>query len=162
VPIVVGVDGSHESKQALRWALSEARLRRTPVHAVWVWHLPVELGPSIGPILPQVYEPDDPDRDAELRRRIEQQLDAVVAEVARELPEAADVHIEQSVVVGHAADMLVEAASGQELLVVGSRGRGGFAGLLLGSVSQACAHHAPCPVVIVRAAETDDGSSALR
>jgi nucleotide-binding universal stress UspA family protein len=62
----------------------------------------------------------------------------------------ADIRIEQEVVEGHPANALVQAARGEELLVVGSRGRGGFTGLLLGSVSQACAHHTDCPVVIVR------------
>lgn len=149
--IVVGVDGSPEAKRALRWALVEASLRGTPVRAVSVWHLPVEVAPAIGPILPvPVYEPADADREEDLRRRTQEQLDATVTEVEREIPEAADVHVEQHVVAGHAAEMLIEAAADAELLVVGSRGRGGFAGLLLGSVSQACAHHARCPVVIVR------------
>jgi len=60
------------------------------------------------------------------------------------------VPVERSVVEGPAAQVLLRAAAGADLLVLGSRGRGGFAGLLLGSVSQQCAHHAPCPLVIVR------------
>ena len=149
--IVVGVDGSPEAKRALRWALIEASLRRTSVHAVSVWHVPVEVAPTIGPILPvPVYEPAQADREEDLRRRTKEQLDAIVAEVKREVPEADGVRVEEQVVAGHAAEMLVEAAADAELLVVGSRGRGGFTGLLLGSVSQACAHHARCPVVIFR------------
>jgi nucleotide-binding universal stress UspA family protein len=151
VAIVVGVDGSPESKQALRWALTEARLRHSRVRAVWVWHLPMKFVPTTSGIGPtSMYEPVDPERNDELRRRAEQQLDAVVAEVKRETPEGADVRVGQEVVCGHSAEMLVEAAADADMLVVGSRGRGGFAGLLLGSVSQACAHHARCPVVIIR------------
>jgi nucleotide-binding universal stress UspA family protein len=71
-----------------------------------------------------------------------------VSEVAGPDPE---VEVETVAVHGSAAHSLVEAAANADLLVVGSRGHGGFAGLLLGSVSQQCAHHAPCPVVIVRA-----------
>ena len=65
--------------------------------------------------------------------------------------EAAGVEIDRAVVEGAAAPTLIEAAAGSDLLVLGSRGHGGFAGLLLGSVTQQCAHHAPCPLVIVRA-----------
>jgi len=152
VAIVVGVDGSSESRQALRWALTEASYRRTSLHVVWVLHpaMEVEHIPPIGPLVAApIYVPSEEERD-EVRRRTEQQLESIVAKVEREMPEAADVPIERVVVAGHPAEMLLDAASGAELLVVGSRGRGGFAGLLLGSVSQTCAHHANCPVVIVR------------
>lgn len=149
--IVVGVDGSPESKQALRWALTEATLRQTTVRAVWVWQLPVQIVPTVAPILPMpMYEPADPVRDEQVQHATEQHLEALVADVRRTMPEAAAVPVEEQAVGGHVAETLVEAAGEAELLVVGSRGRGGFAGLLLGSVSQACAHHARCPVVIVR------------
>jgi len=109
--------------------------------------------PAIGPLVAApMYMSNEAERE-EVRRRAEQRLEAVVAEVEREMPEAADARIERVVVAGHPAEMLLAAASGAELLVVGSRGRGGFAGLLLGSVSQTCAHHARCPVVIVRRGE---------
>jgi nucleotide-binding universal stress UspA family protein len=151
VGIVVGVDGSPESKEALRWALEEAHLRETPVRAVWAWELPLEFEPLMAAVpLTPGYLPDGADTAEQLREVTERQLEAVVAEVAREVPEAAGVQVERQAVEGHPADVLVEAARGAELLVVGSRGRGGFTGLLLGSVSQACAHHASCPVVIVR------------
>jgi nucleotide-binding universal stress UspA family protein len=84
-------------------------------------------------------------------RRAEDPLERAIAEIARD---ADGVEIESKVVEGGAAEVLVEAVGGDDLLVVGSRGHGGFAGLLLGSVSQQCAQHAPCPVVIVRAAAT--------
>jgi nucleotide-binding universal stress UspA family protein len=82
--------------------------------------------------------------------------EALLAEAVAEATAAGDVTIEQRVVEGPAATALIEAAKGAELLVVGSRGHGGFTGLLLGSVSDQVANHAPCPVVIVRPAENDD------
>jgi nucleotide-binding universal stress UspA family protein len=147
--IVVGVDGSEESRAALRWALEEARLRHTHVRAVHAWELPLSLIPP-QPYLgePVVTEPlVDVD---EFRKRAEQLLDHVVHHVAGD---TGDVHVEQDVRDGHPSDVLVKASENADLLVVGSRGRGGFAGLLLGSVSQACAHHASCPVVIIRRPE---------
>lgn len=142
--IIVGVDGSAESLQALRWALEEARLRKTAVRVVHVWQYPVAVvisdpflgGPEADPLL---IDPSDLPRIAQ----------AHLAEVVRSVvadPSA----VEQQVVPGHPAEELVAAAKDAELLVVGSRGRGGFSGLLLGSMSQACAQHARCPVVIVR------------
>ena len=139
--IVIGVDGSPASKQALDWALAEARLRGSGVRVVQVWSLPIGFyGDAFAPFALggetiEVYAKNAQDR-----------LDDVLG--------AADTHgveVERSVVQGPAAETLIEAADGAELLVVGSRGHGGFSGLLLGSVSQQCAHHAPCPVVIVRA-----------
>jgi nucleotide-binding universal stress UspA family protein len=84
-------------------------------------------------------------------------LDGVVNEV---VGEEASSSVEEEVVEGLVADRLVESARDAELLVVGSRGRGGFRGLLLGSVSQQCAHHAPCPLVIVRGSVAEPGQSA--
>lgn len=74
-------------------------------------------------------------------------LDETITEVAGARP---DVVIRRRVVRGHPAQVLLDAADGAELIVVGSRGHGGFAGALLGSVSQHCVHHANCPVVVVR------------
>jgi nucleotide-binding universal stress UspA family protein len=137
--IVAGVDGSEDSKEALRWALAEAALRRATVRAVHAWSMPIAFG---GPDMPpQPY--DGP----ELRDQAQASLDAAVDEVAGE---AAPVAVERVVEQGSPADVLVRAAEGADLLVVGSRGHGGFAGLLLGSVGQQCAQHAPCAVVIVR------------
>jgi nucleotide-binding universal stress UspA family protein len=151
VAIVVGVDGSEESREALRWALAEAQLRHIPLRAVWAWRPPREVTPIATPLAPApVYEPVSEKAAEEARRATERHLDAIVAEVGGDLPEAAGVRIEQEAIEGHAAEVLVRAADGEDLLVVGSRGRGGFKGLLLGSVSQACTHHARCPVVVVR------------
>lgn len=135
--VVVGVDGSACSLAALHWAVAEARLRRTKVRVVHAW----------------AYPPVSTYHEAA------HALDVPFAEVAGETLRRAvadagvddeDVEIEQVVVEGPAASALLEAAKDASLLVVGSRGLGGFAGLLLGSVSQQCAHHARCPVVIVR------------
>ena len=139
--IVVGVDGSGQSREALRWALEEARLRGTGVHVVHAWSLP------IGGVSPGLGASFDAELLDGLRRDAEQLVERVLADVAD-----AGVELESSVAEGPAAPALVEAADGADLLVVGSRGHGGFAGLLLGSVSQQAAHHAPCPVVIVRGA----------
>jgi len=135
--IVAGVDGSEESKRALRWALAEARLRGARLRAVYAWTYPFTAGPGY-------MQPLDPDLQGSLQKEAEHMLDEALAEVGTE-----GVEVERAAVEGPPAAMLVEAAEGADLLVVGSRGRGGFSGLLLGSVSQQCAHHAPCPVVIV-------------
>jgi nucleotide-binding universal stress UspA family protein len=137
--IVVGVDGSDESKEALRWALEEARLRDATVRAVYAWRDPYVLAPGFG--LPEDFEFDA------LRERAVETLDAVVAEVAGK---TSDVLVDKVVAEGPAGSVLVQAAEDAELLVVGSRGHGGFVGLLLGSVSQQCVTHAPCPVLVVR------------
>ena len=139
--IVVGVDGSAESKEALRWALAEARLRGGTVHALHAWLMPVAFAGGAPPFaLAEAHE--------ELEQDARRLLDDTLAEVAGDDP---GVPLQREVVEGPAAQRLLRAAAG-DLLVVGSRGRGGFAGLLLGSVSQQCAHHAPCPIVIVRRA----------
>ena len=137
--IVVGVDGSDESKKALRWAYEEARLRGTTLKAVYAWLHPGLAGPGFVP-------PFAIDVSV-LRRDAEELLERIVSEMLGNEPEMT---VERVVVGGSAPRVLIEAAEGAELLVVGSRGHGGFAGLLLGSVSQQCAHHAPCPIVIIR------------
>ncbi|MFF4537187.1 universal stress protein [Streptomyces aureus] len=134
--VVVGVDGSASSYEALRWALRYAGLVGGAVDAVAVWELPGLYGWS-GPAVDMDFD------EEESRRRMR-------AEMAEALgPEAADA-VRTRVVHGNAADVLLRAAEGAEILVVGSRGRGGFASALLGSVSQHLAQHATCPVVIVR------------
>jgi len=138
--IIVGVDGSEESKEALRWAIEEAQLRRATLRAVHAWTVQAVYVHGYAPP-PELF-----DRDL-ARDRAVQTLDAVVAEVAGEDP---PVRVERVTSEGSAAQVLVEAAKDADLLVVGSRGRGDFAGLLLGSVSHQCAHHARCAVVIVR------------
>ena len=96
-------------------------------------------------------EPAAADAATAARHEAETILDQALAE----LGEVGDVEVERVIAQGSAAQALIDAATGQDILVVGSRGHGGFAGLLLGSVSQQCAQHASCPVVIVRAAASN-------
>ena len=137
--IVVGVDGSEASERALQWAVEEAGLRGASVTIVNAWSMAFAGGgfPYAGLAI-------DPGSFETAGQEV---LDAAVRSA-----EASGVTIETSLVCGGAAESLLAAAKGADLLVVGSRGRGGFTGLLLGSVSHQVAHHAPCPVVIIPAA----------
>jgi nucleotide-binding universal stress UspA family protein len=132
--IVVGVDGSPDADHALNWAIEEAKRRSAPMLLVHG----VEIGAAAaspygsGLVLEQLEEVG---RDV---------LDKALAYVR-----AQGVHAEGRMEVGSSAHALIEASCDADLLVVGSRGHGGFAGLLLGSVSTACVHHARCPVVVV-------------
>jgi nucleotide-binding universal stress UspA family protein len=137
--IVVGVDGSPSAQAALSFALAEARLRNATVRAVAVWHVPVA---AYGGAL----VPPDPDLLSDLEPAARSTLERALAEAG---DHAAGVEVESVVREGAPARVLLDEASDADLLVVGSRGLGGFRGLLLGSVSQQCSHHAPCPVVIV-------------
>ena len=165
--MVVGVDGSAGAREALRWAAAEARLRRTPLRVVHAttpgFFDPGGAGhgyPYIGgygyPYVVGSMEPRPSAGFDELREAAERFLDRVIADGETFLE---GLEIERRVVVGGAVDALVSAVAERDLLVVGSRGHGGFAGLLLGSVSQQCAHHAPCPVVIVHAPKASSGSN---
>lgn len=157
--VVVGVDGSAGSTAALRWAAAEARLRKARLRVVNAWTFGYTgvpgggygyLGGSLDPFAPLDVGL------SELHRAAEDLVEEATAKLAAEIE---GVEVERQVVEGTAAKVLVGAATEGDLLVVGSRGHGGFAGLLLGSVSQQCAHHAPCPVVIVHAAEPSASAS---
>ncbi|MER7754543.1 universal stress protein [Kitasatospora sp. NPDC097643] len=134
--IVVGIDGSAPSKAALRWAVGQAVLTGASVHAVAAWEYPSLYG-WFAPTVDDGFE-------QAARRTLTAEVDEVVG---RERP----VEIAESLVLGHAAEVLLAASEQADLLVVGSRGRGSFARTLLGSVSARCAVHGSCPVVIVRA-----------
>jgi nucleotide-binding universal stress UspA family protein len=141
--IVVGVDGSPGSRAALHWAHAEARLRSTTLTAVSVWQVPMMTTmPSFGAMPPL----DD------LTEASEAALLAVLDE--EDVHPTDEVPVESVIAEGAAAPALIEVARDAELLVVGSRGHGGFTGVLLGSVSQHCVNHATCPVVVVRADTT--------
>jgi nucleotide-binding universal stress UspA family protein len=133
--IVVGVDGFESSRAALRWAIRQAKLTGAVVEAVTAWHVPAGTG-----WIPAADMPD-----------YQEDAFAVLAEAMDEMcaidPE---VQICPRVVQGRAGQVLVDAADGADLLVVGSVGHGGLAGALLGSVGLYCAHNAACPVVIMR------------
>jgi len=133
--IVVGVDGSEGSLAALRFALEEAKVRGDDIKAVNAWHVPPAA----------CWAPGGVDFD-EFRRLAEEALDRTMQD---SVVVASGVTVTPVLVEGQPADALCAEADGAELLVVGSRGLGGFHGLLVGSVSHQCVHHAPCPVVVV-------------
>jgi nucleotide-binding universal stress UspA family protein len=136
--IVVGVDGSKHALVALRWALQEAQVRGAPLDVVAAWQYPVAVDDAI-PFAVGV----DPGL---LEKGAVATIDDALARagVTGDAP-----GITRIAAPGPAAEVLIQAAEGADLLVVGTRGRGGFKGLLLGSVSSQCAQHASCPVVVV-------------
>ena len=133
--IVVGVDGFESSRAALRWAIHQAKLTGAVVEAVTAWHIPPGSG--------MVTAVDVPDYQDDARM-------VLTEAIAQTCMIDADVEVRPRVVEGRAGAVLVEAAEGADLLVVGNRGHGSLAEALLGSVGQYCVHHAPCPVVIMR------------
>ena len=138
--IVVGVDGSPSSRAALRWAVRQAVLTGGTVDAVVAWQVPMVLRTS-------TWAPIYVDEMSRLEEDARKTLDAVITD---EVGPADNHRITARVVNGHPADVLLDAAAGADLLVIGSRGHGSFADALLGSVGQYCAHHAHCPVLIMR------------
>ena len=134
--VVVGVDGSESSLEALRWAAHYVHVAGGTLQAVISWHYPVDYGYASVPIA-----------DMDLAGWAHEALQSSVAEVEKEYP---GLSITERVLEGPPASVLLEAAEGADLIVVGSRGHGGFAGVLLGSVGTHVVHHATCPVVVVR------------
>ncbi|MFE7117785.1 universal stress protein [Streptomyces sp. NPDC057654] len=146
--IVVGVDGGEPSKRALRWAARQASLTGAGLQAVIAWEsLTSWSWAGVMPVMPEAYVPEEVG---------DQALAAAIEETFGGEPPVA---IERRVIVGNPADVLLEAAEGAELLVVGDRGRAGFRAALLGSVSHHVTQHAPCPVVVVRGAEEGAGDA---
>jgi nucleotide-binding universal stress UspA family protein len=140
--IVIGVDGSGHSRRALEWAIRESRQHHLPLNVVTVHPPPARPATGIYWGLPTL--PDN-SFDPELARMAVQQF---VGEVAEETGEKG-LEVTVSVLTGDVAEELVNASRDADLLVVGSRGSGGFARLLMGSVSSQVTHHAECPVVVV-------------
>jgi len=136
--IVVGVDGSDASVAALQWAIDLAAQTGADVDAVHVY--------EIGLAWIDGYQPDIGRWIAEAAAAAEKLLKGVVERASADHP---DVHVIRTVIEGPAARTLIAQAADADLLVVGTRGHGGLPGLLLGSVSNQCTHHAPCPVVVV-------------
>lgn len=145
--IVVGVDRPAASDRAVEWAAEEAALRSVGLELVSVWEDPYRYWREGVPLTPG----SDIERAA--LRAASEGVAAAAQQVRARHPQ---VEVSARALEGSAADVLVERSAGAELLVVGTRGRGGFAGLLLGSVSQQCVTHARCPVVVVRPAD-DEG-----
>jgi nucleotide-binding universal stress UspA family protein len=137
--IVVGVDGSPSSVEALEWAIGQAALTHASVEAVTAWHYPSTYGAPL---------PDDGDYGQLAAETLSKAITA--ARNTRMSAGEAAVDIAAVVAQGHPAQILLDRSAGASLLVVGSRGHGGFAEALLGSVSQHVVHHAACPVVIIR------------
>lgn len=143
--IIVGIDGSPTSREALDEAVRQAQWRDASVLALHVVHMP-----AVG-----MYEPASfLDITNEFERVGQGILDAELAALATRHPEDLDVAIESRVVIGHTGHEIVRAASATddqvtELVVLGSRGLGGFRGLLLGSVTTYVIHHVPCPVLVI-------------
>jgi nucleotide-binding universal stress UspA family protein len=142
--IVVGVEGSESSRRALRWAARQAKLTSDSLEVVIAW----EISPNYQwNVLADIH----PEADAE------RMLQETVAEVLGDDP---GLDVTLTAVEGHPVAVLLQAAQGASLLVVGSRGLGAFSGMLVGSVSQHCVRHAPCPVTVVRdVGEGDIGES---
>jgi nucleotide-binding universal stress UspA family protein len=137
--IVVGIDGSEDAARALDWAIEEAHLR----HAQLLLVHGVEVGMAAATPYGggQIYE--------ELQEAGQAVIDRGIA-----VAKAAGVEAQGRMEIGSSAYALIDSSKGAALLVVGSRGHGGFAGLLLGSVSTACVHHAHCPIVVVRPSDS--------
>ena len=129
--IVAGVDGSQCSLEALRWAARQSELTGAELHAVMAWSLP------------EIYSYTPRDFQGDARKALEDAIEQALGQEPR-------VPVIAQIVEGHPARALIEASRDAQLLVVGCRGHGGFAGMLLGSVSEHCVSHAECSVVVVR------------
>lgn len=144
--IVVGLDGSHAARHALAWAFAEAEQRGAELDVVTVWDYPYQWAEGFN-----TKWADDTEMFATAA------ADEVAAEVDEFLdgkPRPAWLHIRT--VEGAPAPVLLRLARHADLLVVGSRGRGGFKDLLLGSVSTACVHHTPCPIAVIPDSTTSE------
>lgn len=139
--ILVGVDGSAHSQRALEWAMSEAAARHAPLTVLTV--NPIAVSTWTGE--PIRSEADDPDRTA-ARQAVQKAADQAAGKLTGEARPAS---VTVQAISGNAAEELISRSPDTDLLVVGSRGAGGFARLVLGSVSSQVLHHARCPVVVV-------------
>ena len=131
--IVVGIDGSENSHRSLAWAAEEASLHGSSLHVIHSWTFPAAMPGADG-------RPA-----ADLKGAAEKVLEDAIATLGPE----PGVEIQREIANELAAHALIHASEGADMVVVGSRGRGGFGGLLLGSVSQQVAQHAHCPIVII-------------
>jgi nucleotide-binding universal stress UspA family protein len=134
--VVVGIDGSDASLEALEWAARQAELTGANLEIVMTWDWPMTYGWAVP--IPEGY---DPEQD------VQKALEKVQADLGVKHP---DIEIAARVLRGHPAQLLVEESKGADLLVVGSRGHGEFVGMVIGSVSEYCATNAHCPVLVHR------------
>jgi len=142
--IVVGIDGSHNASRALEWAMTEAAIRKAQLTVITVNAVPVGYW-SGNPVT----LPGDAARVAEIRKAAE----AAVAEMAEKLGSSQPESVTVTALSGFPAETLIDASNDCDLMVVGTRGGGGFTHLRLGSISSQVVHHAHCPVVVVPAAK---------
>jgi nucleotide-binding universal stress UspA family protein len=142
--VVVGMDGSPSSKEAIRWAADQAQRTGARLEILTAWDWPQSYGWTI-PV------PSDYDPEADARGLVS----ACADEVRATHP---GLDVTAATAQGHPAEVLVDASKAADLLVVGSRGHGEFAGMLLGSVSEHCTANAHCPVVVVRGDKGHSGS----
>jgi nucleotide-binding universal stress UspA family protein len=133
--IVVGVDGSPEAATALEFAIEEARLREGSLHVTYAYAV---TAAGVG------------STSEELFAHLETDAKTVLEHIAAASDSTEGLDVEWVAVPGNPSEVLVEASQGATLLVVGSRGHGGFLGLLMGSVSTQCVQHSHCPVLVVR------------
>ncbi|MDI2032851.1 universal stress protein [Saccharopolyspora sp. TS4A08] len=133
--VVVGVDGSEESVHALRWAAEHVRQVGGLLHAITVWHQPVQFGYHLT------------STDAELQKQGQEALDGALARVKPDFP---SVDIRSKLIRGQVVDEFVKLSKQADLLVVGDKGHGAFTGMLVGSVAMKIVHHSACPVTVVR------------
>lgn len=142
--IVVGIDGSEASRRALGWAAQEAKLRGAVLRVVHTWQA-AYAAPGPTPQMDPKYSGDAVETERRIAEGlVERELDAIESHLA-------GVRVEREVAQASPAKILLAAAEGSEILVLGSSRHGALAGVVLGAVGQECIQHAPCPVVIVRA-----------
>jgi nucleotide-binding universal stress UspA family protein len=134
--IVVGIDGSAASKEALLWAARQAELTHESLEIITTWDWPPTYGWAIP--FPDGFDPEN---------GVQTMVEKAASDVRTRYP---DIGITTRALQGHPAPILVEASKGADLLVVGSRGHGEFVGMLIGSVSEYCTTNAHCPVLVHR------------
>lgn len=144
--IVVGVDGSRHSQRSLEWAMKEAAIRQVPLTVIAVHPVATSGWTKAGMSFPADHADEERAQAA-----AQEGADKAASQVTGQRPPSVTVRA----VSGVPAEELINAATGADMLVVGSRGSGGFSRLLMGSVSSQVAHHAMCPVVIIPASPDD-------
>jgi nucleotide-binding universal stress UspA family protein len=137
--IVVGVDGSEHSQQVLEWAMKEAELKKAPLTVLAVH----QVAGSYWTRSPIIFPADLPDQE-----KARQAAEEAVSQAARRLG-TVSASVTVQAVSGLPAQLLIDASKDADLVVIGRRGGGGFAGLMMGSVSSQVSHHAACPVVVI-------------